>query len=206
MLLQFLPVLVFLFVFQCASYTHLLCVTEHNWDPQLCNMWRLLKYWFQMKKGTTLSCLSCHGNVWNVSCAPEKMNTGKSPHASSNWQLLCFFGVPARNVIIGEMMLSLFLPPAVHILWKKTKNVCVRVFNSQRRTKEWQRKWWKSRSVSELSEELLLETCWLICDTLVWGDNLLLSATCSQTGRWEEFSLSCNTTYKLERNSYPQYF
>lgn len=57
------------------------------------------------------------------------MNTGKSHNATSNWQLLCFFGFAARNAIIGETMLSLFLPPAVLV---KKENVCVRVFNSHR--------------------------------------------------------------------------
>lgn len=83
-------VLVYPFLFQCALYTHL-CVTEQKWDSRCVTCERFLKYWFQMKKGTTMSCLSCHGNVWNVSCAPGNMNTNKSHHASSNWQLLCFF-------------------------------------------------------------------------------------------------------------------
>lgn len=108
---------------------HLLCVTEPKWDPQLCNIWQVLRYWFQMKKSTTLSCLSCHGNVWNVSCAPGKTNTDKSHHATSNCQLLCFFGVPARNAFI------IFTSCCAYLVKKKKKkkiHVCVRVFNSQR--------------------------------------------------------------------------
>lgn len=168
---------------------HLLCVTEHKWDPQLCNIWRVLKYWFQMKKGTTLSCLSCHGNVWNVSCAPGKMNTDKSHHTTSNWQLLCFFGVPARNAFI------IFTSCCAYLV-KKQKKPCVSEFSTvtkanKRMAKEMMAKEFCVGAVRGALAGNMSAHLWLAG---LIGDNLLLSPTCRPTGRCEEFSLSCNTT------------
>lgn len=52
---------------------------------------------FKMLFSDGIAALSCHGNGWNVSYTPGKMNRDKSHHDTSNWQLLCLFGVPARK-------------------------------------------------------------------------------------------------------------
>lgn len=86
---------------------HLSCVAGDIWEPRLCNIERVLKYCFQMKKRAALS---CHGNVWNVSHAPGKWTRIKVTTTPVIGNYFAFWSSCQKE----GLMLSLFLPPAVH--------------------------------------------------------------------------------------------
>lgn len=141
----------FSFLYSDTIETHMLtewrlsCVMGNEWDPQLCNIWRVLRYCFQMK---SQPCQVME--MFEMCHTPLEKWTGKKvttiPVIGNYFAYLEF--LPEREVDA----FIIFTPCCAYCV----KHVCVYVWQgfqqSLSQTKEWQRKWWESRSVSELSE------------------------------------------------------